>query len=304
MLKARLKKNYARMKGELKSQKLEAFRLYEQDIPEIPLIIDLYGESAVIYRRDQEGLDDPKQIALYLTEAKDFLFQSFNIDSESIFVKDRVRQTDNGQYVKLARENMFTTISEFGLSYEINLSDYLDTGLFLDARMLRKFFLKNIKEGQSLLNLYAYTCSIGVCAASQGAQTVNVDMSHNYLEWGRRNYIQNELLAASHEFIEAPVEVYLEQARRLFDYIYLNPPIYSRSKKMEKDFDLDKDHKDLIFSAMKRLESEGLLLFVANKERFKLDPLIAESFKVEEVSENFLPFDMRKNRLHTYFIRR
>ena len=166
----------------------------------------------------------------------------------------------------------------------MNLSDYLDTGLFLDHRPVRRKIFE-IAKGQRFLNLFCYTATASVQAALGGAKTTtSVDMSQTYLDWARRNFAVNGLSEARNHFVQADCRRWLAECRQEFDLILLDPPTFSNSKRMDDTLDIQRDHVDLIHQAIRILAPDGLLIFSNNRKRFELDPVLSEIFEVEDVS--------------------
>jgi len=180
--------------------------------------------------------------------------------------------------------------------FQVNLNDYLDTGLFLDHRLLRRD-LGRLAEGQSFLNLFCYTATATVNAALGGAShTTSVDMSSTYLDWARRNFALNGLDTAKHELVRADCTDWIENQKYRYDIVLLDPPTFSNSKRMDSTFDVQRDHGELIKKAMNCVKQKGLLIFTTHRRRFELDTLISSHFSVEDVAREYIDEDFARSR--------
>ena len=302
MLLARLEKNYRKLKPWFDKSKTEAFRLYDKDIPEFPFLVDIYKDYVVIYDKT-EYIDEGKNKDLGVVEAVKKLLK---LPDDKIVVKKRQRQSGLSQYQKIDTKNEHITVLENGYPVLVNLWDYLDTGLFLDHRPMRYFFLKNGKQ-KRLLNLFSYTGVVSLMAALGGAQTVSVDMSGKYLNWAQDNFKLNRIPIDAHGFIEQDALKFLEQAsewpdyKQSFDMIFLDPPTFSNSKEMLTDFEVERDQQNIILSALKFLKPNGTLYFSTNKRKFKLDKMIENEFFVKNTSEKTIPIDCHDQKIHHSF---
>jgi 23S rRNA G2069 N7-methylase RlmK/C1962 C5-methylase RlmI len=281
MLANRLHKRFRHLQKWAKRTGTGAFRLYDRDIPEIPLILDFYGgetdagQSAAIagalYERPYEK-DDAEE-ARWLAAMKSAISQTLAIAQTDIFIKLRKRQRGLSQYEKTASQRVTRIAHEGGLRFKVNLSDYLDSGLFLDRRLMRAH-VRQDAAGKRALNLFAYSGGFSVYAAAGGAaSTDSVDLSSTYLAWAGENFALNGFAAGGrHRLIRADVRVFLERAAaegRRWDLIVLDPPAFSNSKKMRGDFDLLRDYAALAGQCLDALEPGGRLWFSANARGFK-----------------------------------
>ena len=221
---------------------------------------------------------------------------------ERIHLRQRRRTTRGDQYEKLGESADFKLVEESGLKFWVNFSDYLDTGLFLDHRITRQR-LRADAAGRRFLNLFAYTGSATVYAAAGRARaTTTIDMSATYLDWAQRNLAVNDIPRRDHEYIQADCIAWLEDAvaaRRLYDLIFLDPPTFSNSKRMEDILDVQRDHAGLIDKCMALLSPGGKLVFSTNAQKFKLDGMLGERYKVTDISRATLPEDFKRNpRIH------
>ena len=264
-----------------------AFRLYDRDIPEIPLVLDLYGDavSGALYKRPYEK-DEAEEI-LWLNAMQDAAAQALGIEKGDIIIKLRQRQLGQAQYEKVSREGITRVIHENGLRFKVNLSDYLDTGLFLDRRAMRRM-VKADSQGKRVLNLFCYTASFSVYAASGGAvSTDSVDLSNTYLAWGRDNFALNGIDAKTlkreeyfnrrhselaHSLIRSDVSKFLQDAKNAklrWDSIVVDPPAFSNSTMAQSDFDLQRDFLDLLNATTALLAHGGKVWFSASARSFK-----------------------------------
>jgi 23S rRNA (guanine2445-N2)-methyltransferase / 23S rRNA (guanine2069-N7)-methyltransferase len=224
------------------------------------------------------------------------------VPAERIRVRVRRRTRRGEQYQKVDEQAHFHLVSEAGLKFRVNFDDYLDTGLFLDHRITRAR-LRGAAPGQRFLNLFAYTGTATVYAAAGGAAgTTSVDLSRTYLEWAQRNLAINGLAGASHTFVQADCRHWLQQgahASDRFDLIFIDPPTFSNSKRMEGVLDIGRDHPELIDACARLLARGGLIVFSTNAQRFRLDETLAARYDVRDVSAATLPEDFARNpRIH------
>ena len=310
MILNRLKKNLKKTKLFLNKEGTESFRLYDQDIPEYPFIIDVYGEDdVIIWPRMSAKIDEGKES--HFEETLEALKILFNIPKENIHIKGRFKQKGLKQYEKLEEDKKTLVIKEMGLKYLVNLTDYLDTGLFMDHRPFRKRLMKTDGVGQRLLNLFCYTSSISVAAASAGFSTTNIDLSNTYLRWAQENFHLNEMNTSDHEFIKQSALAYLQQKitsiglaskqDQRYDIIFLDPPTFSNSKAMDKEFEVEQDQLQLVVNCMLLLNKSGVLYFSNNKKTFKLAASIFEKYHVKDISEQSIPQDFRDKKIHQLY---
>ncbi|MFK7975774.1 MAG: bifunctional 23S rRNA (guanine(2069)-N(7))-methyltransferase RlmK/23S rRNA (guanine(2445)-N(2))-methyltransferase RlmL [Halioglobus sp.] len=295
----RIKKNQKRLKSWLRKEQVECYRLYDADMPEYAVAIDIYGQSAHVaeYRAPKGVSVDAAQRRL--DEIKAVLPAALDIPAHDIAFKQRSRQKGAEQYRKQASRGELRKVREGQAHLLINLHDYLDTGLFLDHRPLR-LRLHAESEGKDFLNLYCYTGSATVHSALGGARsTTSVDTSNTYLEWLRKNLAQNGLGLDNHSIVKADCQRWLGETQEMFDLILLDPPSFSNSKSREESFDVQRDHVALIQSAMARLRPKGVLYFSNNRRDFSLDGALAEEFDCTDITEQTLDSDFARNkRIH------
>ncbi|MDG2035279.1 MAG: bifunctional 23S rRNA (guanine(2069)-N(7))-methyltransferase RlmK/23S rRNA (guanine(2445)-N(2))-methyltransferase RlmL [Pseudomonadales bacterium] len=304
MLFNRLQKNQRRLKGWLKKADVSCYRLYDADIPEYAAAIDIYEQR--IYVQEYAA---PSTIETHIAKqrfdtikraVKEFAGDRF----AKVYYKERRRQKGDSQYQRLNEESSESVVvSEGRARFEVNLSDYLDTGLFLDHRPVRQL-VSQLSTGKSLLNLFCYTASATVQAALAGTKSsLSIDMSNTYLDWAQRNFELNSLSPSKHQLLRADCLKWLEEDSQTFDVIFLDPPTFSNSKKMESVLDVQRDHPELIRQAMAKLNPEGTLVFSNNFRKFKLDELISRQFSCENITAQTLDSDFERNpRIHNVWL--
>jgi 23S rRNA G2069 N7-methylase RlmK/C1962 C5-methylase RlmI len=300
MLGNRLRKRYAHLSKWARRTGAGAFRLYDRDIPEIPLLLDLYGNAVAgsLYQRPYEK--DPTEEAVWLEAMRETVSTALTIDARHIFIKTREHQRGKAQYEKRGAEHFVREIREGGLLFKVNLSDYLDTGIFLDRRRLRAM-IREEAAGKRVLNLFCYTASFSVYAATGGAaETDSVDLSNTYLDWAKENFSLNGFTLDRHRLIRSDVLLFLEQAakaRHRWDLIILDPPAFSNSKKMRDDLDINRDQGMLIRRCMDVLAPGGNLIFSVNMKGFKLDTQQFKAFHIIDMTEQLRDEDFRGRRI-------
>ncbi|MFY7992034.1 MAG: class I SAM-dependent methyltransferase [Bacteriovoracaceae bacterium] len=302
-LKNRLQKNYKKHKSWIVKNEYECFRLYHKDIPEIPYIIDIYKNYAVIYEKGKKlAEEDLIKRDEHQQMIKNALIEVMNIPETNQVFKERKRQVGTQQYNPLDRRNDdFMEVKEGPFKFWVNLYRYLDTGLFLDHRPLRQYLLKEAKN-KKVLNLFSYTGSLSVAAAMGGAEVTTMDLSNTYLDWARDNFSLNKIDIEAHKFYKTDVLEWLRgKDNQLFDIILLDPPSFSNSKGMEDVLDVQDDHIWMIKECMKRLTPEGILVFSNNKKKFELNRVVTGLFDVKEASNWTIPQDFHHTNIHRSF---
>ncbi|MGL1956949.1 MAG: bifunctional 23S rRNA (guanine(2069)-N(7))-methyltransferase RlmK/23S rRNA (guanine(2445)-N(2))-methyltransferase RlmL [Colwellia sp.] len=267
----RLKKNRKTLKGWLKSSQIECYRLYDADIPEYNVAIDVYGDYLVIQEYAAPKTIEAEKSTKRLQEVIYWAPKVLQVPTDKVVLKTRAKQKGKNQYQRVDKSKQSMTINEHGALFKINLWDYLDTGLFLDHRKTRQIIAKKSKD-KSLLNLFAYTGSISVQAALHGASSITtVDMSNTYLNWAQDNFALNKLSSHKYQFVQADCLDWLKKNTNQYDLIFIDPPTFSNSKRMEDSFDVQRDHVSLITDALKSLNDQGEIFFTNNKRNFKID---------------------------------
>jgi 23S rRNA (guanine2445-N2)-methyltransferase / 23S rRNA (guanine2069-N7)-methyltransferase len=294
----RLKKNKNALKSWVKKEGINAYRLYDADIPEYNVAVDIYNDSAVIFEYAAPKEIDDTVAQKRLQDVITLTSEQLNIPAENIAVKVRKKQKGDSQYNSFDKQNRVDVVEEFGAKFKVNLFDYLDTGLFLDHRLARRYIQQNAK-GQRVLNLFSYTGSASVHAAVGGAKSVTtVDMSKTYLKWAEENFALNNLKNPRFRFEQADCLKWLEHAQGQYDLIFLDPPTFSNSKRMKAEFDVQRDHIKLMEWVKKILSPKGTLLFSNNKRGFKMDEvaLMGLGLKAVNISDKTLSPDFKRNK--------
>ena len=234
-----------------------------------------------------------------LNDALSFVQDVFSVDKTDIYLKTRKQQKGLAQYEKDQEKAEYKIVEESRLKFYVSFTSYLDTGLFLDHRLTRQL-VQSLAKDQRVLNLFCYTGSVSVYAAAGGAKTItSVDMSRTYLDWAKRNFRLNNLLNNDFEFIQADCTTWLKQYKQTYDLIFLDPPSFSNSKRMESHFSVQDDHESLIDNAMRILDKSGTLIFSNNFRKFKMSEAILQRYQVENISASTLPEDFKRNpRIH------
>lgn len=294
----RLKKNTKTLKGWLKSNQIDCYRLYDADIPEYNVAIDIYGDYLVIQEYAAPKTIDEQKAKKRLQEVLYWAPKVLQVPTDKVILKTRAKQTGKNQYQRVDKSKQSITVNEHGALFKINLWDYLDTGLFLDHRKTRQIVAKKSKN-KSLLNLFAYTGSVSVQAALHGASSITtVDMSNTYLNWAQDNFDLNKLNGHKYQFIQADCLDWLKKNTTTFDIIFIDPPTFSNSKRMEDSFDVERDHVALITDALKSLAEGGEIFFTNNKRNFKMDfeAMEALGLKAQAMSDVTRDKDFSRNK--------
>lgn len=299
----RLQKNIKRLAKWQKRTGVSCYRLYDADMPEYALAIDIYDGHAHVQEYVAPKAIDPRQAERRLMEALSVLPQALDIASDRIYLKRRQRQSGKSQYTRQSRSQERFVVEEGKAKFWVNLRDYLDTGLFLDHRPVRAM-IGEMSAGKRVLNLFCYTATATVHAALGGArETVSVDMSNTYLEWAADNFELNKLDPRKHRREREDCLKWLSEDRSQFDLIFLDPPTFSNSKKMDETFDVQRDQVELVNATMARLAPRGTLIFSNNQRKFKLAPELDERYQVEEITRKTIDQDFqRRPDIHKVFV--
>ena len=299
MLKNRMRKNMQRLKSYLTQNDVSCYRLYDADLPEYSAAIDVYG-SDVHIQEYMPPKEVPEKVSRKrLQEIVRVTSGLMEIPEADIVLKQRLRQKGKQQYVKQQDSDDFKVVEEHGFKFQVNLQQYLDTGLFLDHRKTRKLIFSEAKD-KTFLNLFAYTGSVSVYAAMAGAKTTTVDMSNTYINWAKKNFSLNNITPYGHTFVQADCLQWLDEqsSGQKYDLIFLDPPTFSNSKRMDSTFDVQRDQKLLIEKTMALLNEGGKLYFSNNFKKFNLDESLKESFIIHEITGKTLPPDFKSSKNH------
>jgi 23S rRNA (guanine2445-N2)-methyltransferase / 23S rRNA (guanine2069-N7)-methyltransferase len=310
----RLAKNLKSLASWVRDSGINCYRLYDADMPEYAFAIDIYKSGGARWACVQE-YEAPfsvveEGVRQRRAEALAVLPSVLGLDSEHVVYRRRRRQKDGEQYGRLDERAQFHVVEESGLKYLVNFFDYLDTGLFLDHRPTR-MLLREMASGKRFLNLFAYTASATVCAVAGGAiATTTVDMSNRYLDWAENNMKLNGFTGERHEFVRADCLEWLEhpwprRTDRCYDLAFVDPPTFSRSKRMQGNFSVQRDHVDLIRKTAALLAPGGVIVFANNFTKFRLERAALEDFAIEDLTAKTIPRDFARNqRVHCCYLLR
>ncbi|MES1217023.1 MAG: class I SAM-dependent methyltransferase [Bacteroidota bacterium] len=294
MFRNRLVKVYRHLSKQAKRLGVDCFRVYDHDLPEFPFCIEFYDDKLYVaeYKR-RHGMTEEEHDD-WMEKSIEVIMDVLSVKKENIFLRLRQRKPGRlGQYQKLEKQQHEFEVNENGLKFIVNLSDYLDTGLFLDHRITRQMVREQSKD-KKVLNLFAYTGSFSVYAAAGGAEdVVTVDLSNTYLKWAERNMQLNGFSEKSkYKYVQADVKTYLQKIPTgSFDLIIMDPPTFSNSKRMEDFLDIQKDHVMLINECVRILKTGGVLYFSTNYKKFLLDQENIKSTSIREITRQTTAFD-------------
>lgn len=294
MFENRLTKVFRHIQKQAKRQCITCYRIYDHDLPEFPLSIDMYDDKLYIaeYRR-RHGMEDEAHDN-WLNATLEVVEKIIAIPQADMYIKQRQRKQGRlGQYQKVNEEKEYFTVNESGLQFKVNLSDYLDTGLFLDHRVTRGMVREEAK-GKRVLNLFAYTGSFSVYAASGGAlEVTTVDLSNTYLNWAKENLELNGFTGEAYRYDAADVKQYLQDLKpNQYDLVVMDPPTFSNSKKMKDDFlDIQRDHVELINNTLHAMSPEAVLYFSTNFTKFELQAGELKASVIKDITRATTPFD-------------
>ncbi|HFF8583662.1 TPA: bifunctional 23S rRNA (guanine(2069)-N(7))-methyltransferase RlmK/23S rRNA (guanine(2445)-N(2))-methyltransferase RlmL [Raoultella ornithinolytica] len=294
----RLRKNLKKYEKWARQEGIECYRLYDADLPEYNVAIDRYGEWVVVQEYAPPKTVDAHKARQRLFDIIAATISVLGIAPNKLVLKTRERQKGKNQYQKMAEKGDFLEVQEYNARLWVNLTDYLDTGLFLDHRIARRM-LGQMSKGKDFLNLFAYTGSASVHAGLGGARsTTTVDMSRTYLEWAERNLRLNGLTGRAHRLMQADVLGWLRESDEQFDLIFIDPPTFSNSKRMENAFDVQRDHLRLMTDLKRLLRKGGTIMFSNNKRGFRMDHdgLAQLGLKAQEITQKTLSQDFARNR--------
>ncbi|MBI6576927.1 23S rRNA (guanine2445-N2)-methyltransferase / 23S rRNA (guanine2069-N7)-methyltransferase [Pseudomonas viridiflava] len=290
----RLQKNLKLMGKWVRREGIDCYRVYDADMPEYSMAIDLYHDWVHVQEYAAPKSIDPEKASARLFDALAAIPQALNIDKSRVVIKRRERQSGTRQYERQSAQGQFLEVNEGGVKLLVNLTDYLDTGLFLDHRPMR-MRIQREAAGKRFLNLFAYTATASVHAAKGGARsTTSVDLSRTYLDWARRNLSLNGF-SDKNRLEQSDVTVWMQACREEYDLIFIDPPTFSNSKRMEGVFDVQRDQVELIDLAMARLAPGGVLYFSNNFRKFVLDENLGQRYAVEEITQQTIDQDFARN---------
>ncbi|MEL4250345.1 bifunctional 23S rRNA (guanine(2069)-N(7))-methyltransferase RlmK/23S rRNA (guanine(2445)-N(2))-methyltransferase RlmL [Shewanella xiamenensis] len=293
----RIKKNAKQFEKWAQKEGIDSYRLYDADIPEYNVAVDKYLDYVVVQEYMAPASIPEAVTKRRLSDVLLALPAAIGVHPHKIIMKTRERQKGTSQYQKLDERKLELITTEYGAKFKLNLTGYLDTGLFLDHRLTRRLVGQKSK-GRRVLNLFSYTGSASVHAALGGAKSVTtVDMSNTYLAWAKENFALNNLSGKQYEFVQADCLQWIRDCNEQYDLIFIDPPTFSNSKRMEDSFDVQRDHVNLLGMLIKLLSPNGELVFSNNKRKFKMDieTLTKMKIKVQNIDDMTLPLDYKRN---------
>lgn len=294
----RLRKNVKKYEKWAKQEGIECYRLYDADLPEYNVAVDRYADWVVVQEYAPPKTVDANKARQRLFDIIAATISVLGIAPNKLVLKTRERQKGKNQYQKMSEKGEFMQVSEYNARLWVNLTDYLDTGLFLDHRIARRM-LGQMSQGKDFLNLFSYTGSASVHAGLGGARsTTTVDMSRTYLEWAERNLRLNGLTGRSHRLMQADVLAWLRDTDEQFDVIFIDPPTFSNSKRMDDAFDVQRDHLRLMKDLKRLLRKGGTIMFSNNKRGFRMDHdgLAELGLKAQDITQKTQSQDFARNR--------
>jgi 23S rRNA (guanine2445-N2)-methyltransferase / 23S rRNA (guanine2069-N7)-methyltransferase len=293
----RVKKNFKQLEKWAKKEGVDSYRIYDADLPDYKVAIDKYLDYVVI-QEYTAPVDIPESVTKRrLTDVLITLPSAIGIAPENIILKTREKQKGTNQYEKIQASKLELITTEYGAKFKLNLKEYLDTGLFLDHRLTRKL-VGEMSKGRKMLNLFAYTGTASVHAALGGATSVTtIDMSNTYINWAKENFALNGLNDNKYEFVQANCLTWIKRTHDKFDFIFIDPPTFSNSKRMEDSFDVERDHVAMLTDLIKILNPGGEIIFSNNKRKFKMEieALNAVGIEVKNIDDKTLPMDFKRN---------
>jgi 23S rRNA (cytosine1962-C5)-methyltransferase len=299
----RLVKMYKHFSKWARKQGLNCFRIYDRDLPRFPFCIESYAEYLIVYEYKKDVQFKGVTHDQFLTDSLNSIEKSLQVPLSKIYYKVREKQSKGNQYNQISRETKRIEVTENSLKFWVNLSDYLDSGLFLDHRITRSM-VKEKSYDKRVLNLFSYTGSFSVYAASGGASMVTtVDLSEPYLSIAKENFRLNHFYSDAYHFICTDVMQYIQTILpNSYDLIILDPPTFSRSKKMTRDFDIRRDHPELINTLIRKLSPKGELIFSTNSRGFVIRADQISGCTIKDITKQTIPKDFRDTEVHTCYL--
>lgn len=292
----RLRKNLAKILPWAEKEALHCFRIYDRDLPDYNVSIDIYDRWVLVQEYLPPSSIDSEQAQKRFSVVLRCVREILDVGRDRVHVKRRSRQRGSDQYRKKEVKSRYHQVREKECWFLVNFANYVDTGLFLDHRPLRSE-IGRMAAGKRFLNLFGYTGTATVHAVQGGAEmTTTVDLSRNYLDWTQKNLALNGFSSSRHETVEQDCMTFVKQARNRYDIIFVDPPTFSNTKKKGLLFEVQRHHRSLIDGAMRMLEDDGTLFFSTNSKGFKLDDLLADSYIVENITSWTIPFDFRRKK--------
>ena len=297
MVANRIKKNLAKLKKWINKEGINCYRVYDADIPEYAVAIDVYNNHVNIQEYKAPKTIPEKKTKKRLEDAVLGAQVALNVKNDKVHIKTRQKQASNNQYERRVVDSADMIVHEQDRKYLVNLEKYLDTGLFLDHRWIRNYIQEN-SRGKSLLNLFSYTGSVTVAAVMGGAtKTTSVDSSKTYLNWAKENFKINRVDLYKHKLIRNDVLEYLSSCSHKFDIVFVDPPTYSNSHSRETDWDVQRDHKQMLLACKRVLSPQGEIIFSNNYRKFVLDADLSDYFSIKDLTKQSVSPDFIKSKI-------
>lgn len=291
----RIAKNLKKLSPWLIKNDIQCYRIYDKDIPEFAVSIDVYGSYLHVQEYKAPETVDPKAAEERLNLVLEELPAVLSVPRSRIYLKVRQRQSGTQQYQKQNSNPKYHEVTENGCQFLVNFTNYLDTGLFLDHRITRNR-IADMAKGKRFMNLFSYTGTATVYAAKGGAaSTVSIDASKHYNTWANKNMILNGFRSDNHQIIHSDCLDWIRSDRHRYDLIFLDPPTFSNSKSRQTVFDIQKDHAELIQKAATLLKPNGDLLFSTNYRKFKIDQKALTGLHLEDITPSTIPLDFKRS---------
>ena len=300
LFRSRLTKRARHLRRWPTRQGITCFRIYERDIPELPLVVDRYEDHLHITEYERPHERDPARHADWLDLMVRTAAETLEVDPGKVFFKRRDPTSPKRQHDRVAEDQYEIEVWERGSKFIVNLSDYVDTGLFLDHRITRSM-VRDQSAGKRFLNLFAYTGAFSVYAAAGGAtETTTVDWSPTYLDWAKRNMSVNGFTSVAHRFVRSDAREFLAAGidREPYDLVVVDPPTFSNSKRSQSDFIIQEHYAELLNATLEIMNPAGIIFFSTNFRRFKMDESTIDSSDLHEISRQTVPLDFRNRRIH------
>ena len=278
------------------------YRVYEKDLPAYPFIADLYEDHLILTEIVNSSIRQRKDFSHWKSQVIELFCEVFEIAEDHLHLKERFKRSGGVQYEKLdsgkpiqVREDIFR--------FQVFPDDWVDVGLFLDHRPLRKK-IKEISQNKNVLNLFCYTGSFSIYAAGGGAAKItSVDTSARYLEIAKENFRLNDLQISDQvTFLREDAREYLDREdSETYDIIICDAPVFSKGKKLQRDFDITRDHPNLIIACVRLLTKGGCLFFSTNMRKFKIQLQSNEAYSIKEITASTIPEDFRNSKIHVCY---
>lgn len=297
---ARLRKRAKHLRRWPTKQDITCFRLYERDVPEVPLVVDRYEDHLHIGEFERPHDRSDEEHVVWLEHMVSAAAKTLDVPRSKTFFKQRRRQRGKAQHEIVEQRHYEIEAHEGGLKFTVNLSDYIDTGLFLDHRVTRSMVRDEVL-GKRFLNLFAYTGSFSVYAADGGAaSTMTVDWSNTYLNWARQNMRMNKFEGEQHQYAAEDAMDFVKNlsATTVFDVAVIDPPTFSNSKRTHRDWVVQDNYVELLTATLKHIARDGVVYFSTNFRQFQMDAAALPGTKVREISRQTVPEDFRNQRIH------